>query len=194
MARIGWRSKLRLTLFLLLWATSVAELPAPLSHTSVRPDSWVHRYLSSKDGLEGVDIHQLSAQVEAASYRGIDPLLVLAVIEVESNFNPDAESPTGAGGLMQFVRSTWEWMADRMDADVDRFDPVDNVKVGIEYLTYLSSRFKQPEHILLAYNQGPGRAREMLAGRLEWTHEAEAYPKAVMRARSRLMAQKRAAI
>ena len=72
-------------------------------------------------------------------------------IQVESNFNPNAVSPTGAKGLMQL------FPAAATDAGVDPnnlFDPQNNVMGGTAYLRQMLDRFG-PEKAFQAYNQGP---------------------------------------
>ena len=105
--------------------------------------------------------------VDHASVHGFDPFLIVAVIEIESRFDVEAVSSTGARGLMQILPSTFRSVssASRM------FDPVENVKAGITYLSQLKKQFKKPERMLLAYNIGPGG---VLAG------GSNDYPKRVM--------------
>jgi soluble lytic murein transglycosylase-like protein len=74
----------------------------------------------------------------AAAYRegqrvGLDPLLIVAVIAVESRFNPIAESDAGAQGLMQVIPG---YHKDRMEAaGVDSvLDPQDNIRLGAQIL------------------------------------------------------------
>jgi soluble lytic murein transglycosylase-like protein len=62
--------------------------------------------------------------------------LVLAVIEVESNWQPDAVSPKGAAGLMQLMPAT----ALRFGAR-NRFEIEDNIRAGIAYLAWLMHLF-----------------------------------------------------
>ena len=69
---------------------------------------------------------------EAADRHRIDPALVRAVIETESNWNPKAYSHKGAGGLMQLIPTT----AQRYGA-YDVFDPQQNIDAGVKYLRTL---------------------------------------------------------
>jgi soluble lytic murein transglycosylase-like protein len=71
---------------------------------------------------------------DAAEEVGLDPLLVLAVIAVESRFNPIAESGMGAKGLMQIIP---RFHLDKLNAagGVDAvFDPEANIRVGARIL------------------------------------------------------------
>jgi soluble lytic murein transglycosylase-like protein len=91
--------------------------------------------------------------IEGASGRhSIDPLLVEAIVQIESDFNAEAVSRKGASGLMQLMAST----ADQYNV-TDRFDARQNVNAGVQYLAQLTTRFKgKIPLILAAYNAGPG--------------------------------------
>jgi soluble lytic murein transglycosylase len=89
--------------------------------------------------------------VEAHSGRyGLDPRLVLAVVEVESAYRPDARSHKGAMGLMQLMPAT----AAGLDVD-DPYDPDQNLRGGTAYLARMVERFGTLELALAAYNAGP---------------------------------------
>jgi len=82
----------------------------------------------------------------------LDPQLVLAVIAVESNFDPRAESPKKARGLMQLMPET----ARRFGVS-DPFDPAGNLMGGMQYLRWLLSHFRGDVRLALAgYNAGEG--------------------------------------
>lgn len=89
---------------------------------------------------------------DAAEAHGLDPALVAAVVQQESNFNPDAISPAGAMGLMQIMPATAaEWGLTKP------FDAAANLDTGAAYLAWLISRYNNVELALAAYNAGPGR-------------------------------------
>ena len=85
----------------------------------------------------------------AAKYR-VDPTLVRAVIQVESDFNAACVSHKGARGLMQLIPET----AKRMGV-AKIHDPEQNIHGGIKYLAYLSRLFNDDlPRTLAAYNAG----------------------------------------
>jgi soluble lytic murein transglycosylase len=94
---------------------------------------------------------------------GLDPLFVMAVIEAESNFDPEAISETGARGLMQLVKGTRNEWAEKLGIEhLESFNPEHNVKIGIHYLADLKKTFKKQDHVLYAYNVGPKNANDMI--------------------------------
>jgi len=100
--------------------------------------------------LARADIHSLVQRL-APSYQ-LDPELVLALIQVESNFNPSAHSPKDARGLMQLIPAT----AQRFGV-TDIWDPVQNMRGGMAYLRWLLDHFNGNRKLALAaYNAGEG--------------------------------------
>jgi soluble lytic murein transglycosylase-like protein len=86
----------------------------------------------------------------SARYR-VDPALVRAVIQTESNWNSWAVSRKGALGLMQLVPGT----AQQMGVN-DAFDPKQNLDGGVRYLRMLLERYNGDlDRALAAYNAGP---------------------------------------
>jgi hypothetical protein len=83
---------------------------------------------------------------------GLDANLVLAVIEAESGFNPQAKSPKNAQGLMQLIPAT----AERFGVG-DVWDPEQNLRGGMAYLQWLLKYFQGDVELALAgYNAGEG--------------------------------------
>lgn len=103
--------------------------------------------------------------VEAASRRFSIPVRwILAVIDVESAREVRAKSPRGAMGLMQIMPETWAELRLRYDLGNDPYDPHDNILAGTAYLRELRDRYGAPG-LFAAYNAGPARYGEHLAGR-----------------------------
>ena len=112
------------------------------------------------------------AILEEAEAAGLDPLFVLAVIEVESAFDPAARSIRGALGLMQLRPSTLRSELRRARlSDGDVSDPVVNVRGGVRYYRRLLRIFKTQDAALMAYNAGPKR----ISGYLRKGHVPERF-------------------
>ncbi|OGO80317.1 MAG: lytic transglycosylase [Clostridiales bacterium GWC2_40_7] len=97
----------------------------------------------------------------------LDPFLVLAIIKVESKFDPDAVSHKNARGLMQISLKTGQWGADVLKLDGydgnSLYDPETNISIGCWYLNVLAEEFDgNTDLILAAYNGGSGNVREWL--------------------------------
>jgi len=81
---------------------------------------------------------------------GVDPILIRAVIQVESDFNPRCVSRKNARGLMQLIPET----AHRYGV-ANVFDPDQNIRGGVRYLADLLEMFSNDlPHTLAAYNAG----------------------------------------
>lgn len=89
----------------------------------------------------------------------LDLSLLLGVIRVESVFDPDNVSSSGAVGLFQVMPSTASVIADNNEWEYSRdllLDPKYNIKVGTTYLEDLMKQYDGDEHkALTAYNKGP---------------------------------------
>jgi hypothetical protein len=71
---------------------------------------------------------------ESGQRTGLDPTLILAVIAVESSFNPFAQSSMGAQGLMQVMTRIHDGKYERFGGARAAFDPVSNLRVGVQVL------------------------------------------------------------
>ena len=105
----------------------------------------------------------------------LDPKLVLAVIEAESNFNPKARSPKNAQGLMQLIPATAQRFGVR-----NVWDPEQNLRGGMAYLQWLLKHFKGDVKLALAgYNAGE-KAVERHGGVPPY-RETQAYVKRILK-------------
>jgi soluble lytic murein transglycosylase-like protein len=85
-----------------------------------------------------------------ADHYGVDPVLVRAVIQVESDFDPKCVSKKGARGLMQLIPET----AQRYGVH-KIYDPEENIRGGVHYLADLLEMFHNDlSRALAAYNAG----------------------------------------
>lgn len=65
---------------------------------------------------------------------GLDPTLILAIMAIESSFNPFAQSPVGAQGLMQVMTHVHDDKYEAFGGKRAAFDPVTNLRVGVQVL------------------------------------------------------------
>jgi len=113
-----------------------------------------------------------------SSKHGLDPLLVLAVIEVESGFRYTAVSPMGARGIMQIMPEVGRALARQIGVEeiskssgfrpehLD--DPILNIKLGVYYLFDLNRSFRSLNLALIAYNVGPTEIQNRLDNNIEF--------------------------
>jgi len=88
----------------------------------------------------------------AALKYGVEPALVKAVIQVESNFDPEAVSRAGARGLMQLMPGTAAQYSLGMQ---QIYNPQRNIEAGVRHLAYLKTLFpNNTPFVLAAYNAG----------------------------------------
>lgn len=118
--------------------------------------------LKLSDSITPTDARKLAKLIiEECSNYEIDPFLILAVIQTESNFTPKAVSSKGAIGLMQVMPKTGEYVAKDLGISYkghsSLYDPFVNVKLGIHYLSFLEEKFDTVENALGAYNYGPSK-------------------------------------
>lgn len=88
---------------------------------------------------------------ESGAEAGVDPLLVLAVMAVESSMNPFAESSVGAQGLMQVMTRVHTEKFEPLGGNLAALDPVANIKVGTKILQDLIRRGGSVERGLHLY-------------------------------------------
>ncbi len=95
---------------------------------------------------------------DAAEKYAIDRHLLMAMIKVESDFEPRAISPKGAVGLMQLLPAT----ARKLGLD-DPFDPNENIHGGARYIAQCIDTFGDMKLALAAYNAGPHLIKRLKA-------------------------------
>ncbi len=106
--------------------------------------------------------------------------LIFAVIHTESNFNPKAQSPANAHGLMQLVPTSGARDAykkvygkDKIVSPKYLYDPENNIRLGTAYFAWLANQFKRAKnsdlryHLMIAaYNTGAGNVSRAFIGKI----------------------------
>jgi hypothetical protein len=150
---VGRPNAVRLTAFLLL---SGLLLGAPFSATA---------NAQGVPATRTAPTHPFGAYIEEAAQRfRILAAWIRAVMHAESAGDVRAISSAGAMGLMQIMPATWAELRVRHRLGRNPYNPRDNILAGAAYLREMYDRYGSPG-FLAAYNAGPGRYEEYLAGR-----------------------------
>lgn len=119
----------------------VVELTAIERATAANPKELPTRqaavayWLSKKYGVAPEPLSVLVAQAfEIGQKAKLDPTLILAIMAIESGFNPFAQSPVGAQGLMQVMTKVHHDKYENFGGRFAAFDPVTNLRVGVKVL------------------------------------------------------------
>jgi soluble lytic murein transglycosylase-like protein len=192
--RKGWAISLGLPVWgLLAWALPPASAPllpeaAPtLECTAVdAPPSPVEEVLNAQAPQLPPELRHLLAEAlsREAEVAGLDPLLVVAIMSVESGFELQAASEMGAMGLMQVQPQTLAFMAEKEGIKLPPQeilrDPLLSARLGVRYLAHLHRAYRGDLDLaLMAYNTGPSRLNAALEqGDLE---PLRGYPRVVRR-------------
>ena len=133
-----------------------------------------------KVGKDKLTPHQITEMAkiivdysEQHSDIGLSPAIIFAVMQRESNFNPEAISSARAYGLMQVLKSTAYPIMDKLGyerSEENLLDPIINLKVGIEYLIqmkklWLAEKVETPEDWKITFHSyfwGERWTRELL--------------------------------
>lgn len=99
----------------------------------------------------------LGAFAAAESKYGLPPDLLNRVAYQESRYNPDAKSPVGAIGIMQFMPAT------AAEFGINPLNPLQSIDAAGRYLAQLYKMFNSWPIAIAAYNWGPGNMRKHLA-------------------------------
>ena len=114
-------------------ATNPKDLP--------KQQAAVAYWLSRKYNVAPEPISALVAEAyETGSRTKLDPTLILAIMAIESGFNPFAQSPVGAQGLMQVMTKIHSDKYDGFGGRLAAVDPVSNLRVGVKVLQECISR------------------------------------------------------
>ena len=100
-----------------------------------RQQAAVAFWLSRKYGVAPEPLSVLVAEAfEIGQKVKLDPTLILAIMAIESGFNPFAQSPVGAQGLMQVMTQVHQEKYENLGGKLAAFDPVTNLRVGVKVL------------------------------------------------------------
>jgi soluble lytic murein transglycosylase len=167
-------------------APPVAPPPQPAAHRPIDPlAAQVLERMPSMDVQAASDLAS-AVRAEAVAAE-MDPLLVMAVIGVESAWEPSAISERGARGLMQLRRVAQageEREAGLAPGNVH--DPVHNVRMGVRYLARMVDLFGDEDLGLIAYNAGPTRLASYLQAVGEVPDSMWAYVRRIRREERRI--------
>jgi len=119
--------------------------------------------------------------LEESLKRNLDPMLVVAVIEIESRFQYSAISPAGARGIMQIMPDTGRFLTAAVGRELGLLpvvyrpesldDPILNIRMGVYYLHDLRKQFRNLHLALIAYNAGPAEAQNRLENNQVFSQE-----------------------
>lgn len=97
-----------------------------------RPQANVATWISRRYRVAPEPIGRLVKEAWAVGERsGLDPTLILAIMAIESSFNPFAQSSVGAQGLMQVMTNLHDEKYEPFGGNHAAFDPVTNLRVGV---------------------------------------------------------------
>ena len=117
---------------------------------------------------EDLPLEYLDAVRESAAMYGIPESILFSLISQESNWDPQAGSPVGAYGLTQLMPDTVAELdprgAERYGIESLLRDPVQQIRMGAQYLGSLYDRFGSWPEALGAYNSGAGGGRDETTG------------------------------
>jgi hypothetical protein len=128
-------------------ATDPSELPKQQANLAF----WLSRkYHVAPEPLSAL----VSEAYDVGPKNQLDPTLILAVMAIESGFNPFAQSPMGAQGLMQVMTKVHSENYDGFGGKLAAFDPVANLRVGVNVLKDCINRAGSVEGGLKLYVGG----------------------------------------
>jgi hypothetical protein len=134
-------------------------VPDEVPHPEPKPVETAPAAVTAEDGqvdpalLEKTPYGEIIAAMSEA--HGVNPMLVRALIQVESNYKPKAKSNKGAMGLMQLMPSTARAYNVR-----NPYDPKANISAGVKHFKSLLDRLGAVDLALAAYNAGEGAVKK----------------------------------
>lgn len=129
-------------------ARATASDPKELTRQQAAVAQWLsRRYKVAPEPISRLvtEAWQVGARV------GLEPTLILAIMAVESSFNPFAQSAVGAQGLMQVMTRVHDDKYEAFGGNLAAFDPVTNLRVGVQVLKECIARAGSIEAGLRSY-------------------------------------------
>ncbi len=114
---------------------AIERATAANPHDLPKQQAAVAYWLSKKYRVAPEPLSALVAEAyEIGTRAKLDPTLILAIMAIESGFNPFAQSPVGAQGLMQVMTRIHQDKYENFGGKLAAFDPVSNLRVGVKVL------------------------------------------------------------
>ncbi|MEI7464446.1 MAG: transglycosylase SLT domain-containing protein [Burkholderiales bacterium] len=129
-------------------ARATATDPKELTRQQAAVAQWLaRRYKVAPEPVSRLvtEAWQVGARV------GLEPTLILAIMAIESSFNPFAQSSVGAQGLMQVMTRVHDDKYEAFGGNLAAFDPVTNLRVGVQVLKECIARAGSVEAGLRSY-------------------------------------------
>lgn len=112
-------------------ARALAVDPAQLTRQQAAVTTWLsRRYRVAPEPVARI----VQEAWHVGQKAGVEPTLILAITAIESSFNPFAQSPVGAQGLMQVMTRVHNDKYQAFGGKLAAFDPVTNLRVGVQVL------------------------------------------------------------
>jgi len=148
--------------WLMGWLSSRQDDGQALALDELQPEqARVTRFLSRKYRIAPQPLSTLVAEAWQVGQLGqVPPTLILAVMAVESGFNPFAKGTQGGTGLMQIEPSAHEDVLSQFGGKLAAFDPLTNLRLGARQLQASIQQGGSIEEGLRQYAQSSGQAND----------------------------------
>lgn len=142
------------------------DIPLYIPDVEIAPISEI----KEQEVIETKKYYNVSLSMEIQDYifqlckeNSVDPVLIFAIIETESGFNPNCVSRTNDYGLMQINKCNHNWLEKQYGVD-NFLDPKQNLLCGISMISaHLKNNNGDWTKALMCYNQGTMGARKFWA-------------------------------
>lgn len=170
------------------WAVRTADQSLILAAAqAANEQGWYDRAIYAAEQVPGADAARLrylmpyrDLALTLSEERALDSAWVYGLMRQESRFVPNASSSVGAGGLMQLMPTTAQWVSSKLGVPYQAEavnDPEQNMRMGTYYLSHVLEELGHPVLATAGYNAGPRRAREWQGdAELEATRYIESIP------------------